>query len=791
MTATEFGIGKPVRRKEDLRLLTGRGRYTDDINVPGQAYAAVVRSPYAHARIRGVDSARALALPGVIAVLTGAEVLADGLKPAPTDSTTFGSREMQKTFPDVVLWNRDGSDRFPSPLFPLATDRARFIGQGVAFVVAETLQQAKDAVERIKVEYEPLPSATATVEAAKIDAPLLWNETSNVCLDAEIGDAAAIEAAFARAAHKTRLETWVQRVSGVPLEPRAAVAEYDGAKDRVTLYAAAGAGTVVTKAGTCAVLRLAPEKLRVVSYDVGGSFGTRNALYPEFVLTAWAARRLRRPVKWVCERQEAFLGDFQGRDLAAEVELALDRDGKFLALRASLLSNLGAHDLSIIPLRKGVGILSGAYTVSTAYVEARAVLSNTPSTVPYRSAGRPEAMFIIERLIDLAARAHGFDRVALRRRNLVPQGSFPYRNATGVVYDSGAYEKTMDAALALGDWAGFPARREEAWRRGKLRGIGIANYVECTTGIPRERAEITIKPEGRVEIVIGTQNTGQGHETSFAQCASEWLGVPFDSVHLITGDTDLVPVGGGSNSGRSMRYASILMGYASDEIIARSKRIAAHILEAAEADIVFAEGKFMVAGTDRAIGIFEVAAAAATRADLPAELRGRLAAHRDEVFKVAAFPFGCHVCEVEVDPETGAVALVGYAAVDDVGRAVNPLILHGQTHGAAAQGIGQALWEHCYYDSRTGQLLSGSLMDYALPRADGLPSFATELSEVPSPTNRLGIRAGGEGGTTPALAVVVNAIVDALAEFGVTHLEMPATPERVWRAMRSGRSQSH
>ena len=424
------------------------------------------------------------------------------------------------------------------------------------------------------------------------------------------------------------------------------------------------------------------------------------------------------------------------------------------------------------------------YRIPAAHFRARAVLSNTPPTNPYRSAGRPEAMFVIERLIDLAAQQLGQDRVKLRRRNLVAAAAQPYANPLGMTYDSGDYRKAMDRTLALADWDGFLKRRREAKRRGKLRGIGLANYIEATSGAPREYARITVEPEGRIDVVIGTLSSGQGHETSFAQCVAEWLGAPVEAIRLIQGDTDVVPVGGGSHSGRSMRMASVVMGKASDEIIAKGTKIAAHMLEADAADIAFADGRFTVKGTDRSVGLFEVAAAARTRGDLPEDLRGPLGAESDQMIRIAAFPFGCHVCEVEVDPETGLIELARYTALDDVGRAVNPLILHGQTHGALVQGVGQALWEHCHYEPTSGQALAGSFMDYVLPRADMLPSFTTELSETLSPSHPYGIRAGGEGGTTPALAVVVNAVVDALKDYGVTHLEMPVTPERVWRAIR-------
>ena len=633
-------------------------------------------------------------------------------------------------------------------------------------VVAETAHAAKDAAERVVVDYEPLGCVTAAPAAIEASAPLLYDEFANLCIDADAGDVAATAAAFAQAAHVVRIATWIQRVTGVPMEPRAAVAAYDPATGRYWLHAGSG-GIVRQKTELAAILGVPAEMVRVTANDIGGNFGTRNAFFPEFALIAWASRRIGRPVKWTCERHEAFLSDYQGRDLAVEAELALAADGRFLALRGSNLSNIGAHTASYVPLTKGVGLMTSVYRVPAAHIRARAALTNTPPTNPYRSAGRPEAMFVIERLIDLAARRHGFDRVELRRRNLVPAAAMPYANPLGLTYDSGAYEQAMDQALALGDWRGFPRRRAEAAARGRLRGIGLANYVEVTSGQPRERAEIHVRPDGRIDAVIGTLSSGQGHETSFSQLLTEWLGVPAADVSIITHDTDIVPVGGGSHSARSMRLAGIVMGGATDAIVAKGKRIAAHMLEAGEHDIAFAQGRFAVAGTDRRIGLFEVAAAAQTRADLPEDLRGPLKAACDETVRQGAFPFGSHVCEVEVDPDTGAVEVASYVAVDDVGRAVNPLILHGQSHGGIAQGVGQALLEQCVYEAAGGQLLTSSFMDYAMPRADTLPSLVTAISEVPSPTNRLGIRGGGEGGTTPALAVVVNAIVDALADYGV------------------------
>ena len=768
----EDGIGQPVIRKEDAALVTGQGRFSDDLDLVGQAYAVMVRSPHAHARIRAIDAAAALALPGVVAVLTGADALADGLKPIP-HRPLIGP-------PDIALGKPDTSDKFLWPHRVLPHDKARFAGEAVAMVIAESVSVAKDAAERVRADFEPLPAVTDTVAAAAAHAPRLWDESaSNVCIDALVGDAATTASAFARAAHVVKLDTWIQRVTGVPLEPRAAVGSYDAASGRTTLYAGSG-GVVRQKHELAGVLDVPPQSVRVVSGDVGGNFGTRNAFYPEFALVAWASRRIGRPVKWTCERQEAFLSDYQGRDLFVSAELALDDDGRFLALRGSLIGNVGAHTVSFVPLIKGVSVISGVYRIPAACMRARAVLSNTPPTNPYRSAGRPEAMFVIERLIDLAAAAHGFDRIELRQRNLIGADA-PYTNPFGLTYDSGKYRRAMDCALALGDWDGFAQRRRAAARSGKRRGIAIANYIEFTTGAPREWTKVTVAPEGRVDVAIGTLSSGQGHQTSFAQLVTDWLGVPFDCVHLIQGDTDLVPVGGGSHSGRSMRLAGIVIGKASDTLIAKGKRIAAHVLEAAEHDIEFAGGNFTVQGTDRSIGLFEVAREAVHRKDLDADLAGPLSAESDETVGVGGFPYGSHVCEVEIDVDLGTVEIVGYAAVDDVGRAVNPRILHGQSHGGIAQGIGQALLESCVYDRESGQLLSGSFTDYAIPRADDLLPFATEISEVPSPNNPLGVRAGGEGGTTPALAVVVGAVVDALKEFGVTHMEMPVTPEQVWQ----------
>lgn len=772
------GIGKSVPRREDARLLTGRGRYADDFSLPDQVYAHVLRSPHAHARIAGIEVTAALAAPGVLAVLTGADAVADGIGPIPHSPVPTNPHE-------VPLKSRDGSPFFLAPHPVLALDAARYVGEPVALVVAETPAEAADAAELVEVAYRSLPAVARSLDALAQAAPVLWPQhESNLCIDSEAGDRAAAEAAFARAAHVVRLGTALNRVTGVPMELRAALGAHDSTSGRFTVHTSAGGGVIRQRDDIAGALGIAKDRVRVVSGDVGGNFGIRNNTCPEFVLVAWAAKRIGRPVKWRCERQEAFLTDFHGRDLTCEAELALDADENFLALRSINTSNLGAAAISFVPLAKGIAVSSGTYHIPVSYMHGRAVVTNTAPSSAYRSAGRPEVVFVLERLIDIACRRHGFDRLDLRLRNLVPPEAMPYRNPLGLEYDSGDYPASLRRAAELGDWAGFANRRSEAQSRGRCRGIGIATSVELNTGAPRERAELTVSPSGTIEIVLGTMSAGQGHETSFAQIVSEWLGVTPEQVRLVTDDTERVQAGGGSASARSMRLGSWVVALASDQIVEKGRRIASVMLEAAEADIDFVRGRFAVTGTDRSVGLFEVAAAALGDG-IPPELQGPLTGVSDQIMAIPSFAYTAAVCEVEIDPETGLVEIIGYVSVDDCGRAVNPMLVHGQSHGGIAQGIGQALWEHCVYDPDTAQLLSASLMDYALPRADLLPFFTTELSEVPSTTNPLGMRGGSEGGITPGLAAVANAIVDALAEFGVEHIELPATPERVWRAIRA------
>jgi carbon-monoxide dehydrogenase large subunit len=774
------GIGKPVRRREDARFLTGAGNYADDTSLPGQAHAYVVRSPHAHARITSIDAGRATAMPGVLAVLTGSDAAGDGLQP-------ISQRPVPANPHEVPLKSRDGSAFLVAPHPVLALGKTRYVGEAVAVVIAETLWQAMDAAERLAVQYSALPAVVRSVDALAPGAPVVWAEHgTNLCVDSATGDKAATELAFAQAAHVVRLETVINRVTGVPMELRAAVGVYDEAAARYTVYTSAGGGVVRQRDDIAAVLGVPGTVVRVVSGDVGGNFGIRNNTYPELPLVAWAARRIGRPVKWICERRDAFATDFHGRDLNSEAELALDEHGRFLAIRAVNTSNLGASAITFVPLAKGIAVSSSVYDIPASHMCGRAVVTNTSPTSAYRSAGRPEVAFVLERLIDIASRRHGFDRIEIRRRNLVAPEAMPYRNPLGLVYDSGDYPASLRRAAELGDWAGFEARRAEARRRGRCRGIGIAASIELNTGAPRERAEITIDPAGNVELVLGTMAAGQGHETSFAQVISEWLGVEPAQVRLVTGDSDRVLAGGGSASARSMRLGSWVIAKAADAIVDKGRRIAGTMLEAAEEDIEFARQRFVIKGTDRGVGLFEVAAAALGDG-IPSDLRGPLIGISDETMSIPSYAYTCAVCEVEVDPETGLVEVARYASIDDCGRAVNPLLIHGQSHGGIAQGIGQALWEACLYDPESGQLLSGSFLDYAMPRADLLPAFDTEISEVPSTTNPLGMRGGSEGGITPGLAAVANAIVDALAEFGVEHIELPATPERVWNTIRAAR----
>src|SRR5690348_8787665 len=775
-------IGKPLPRKEDARLVTGHGHFTDDFSLDGQAYAAMVRSPHPHARIVRIDTAAAQKMPGVLGVFTGADCAADNLKPIPHDP-------VPKTKFDMKLHAPGGGAVFIGPHALLPADKARHVGEAVAMVVAETKAQAFDAAEAVVVKYEELPFVQHSEDAIRPGAPALWDEVpNNTLIETLFGDAEATDRAFASAAHVVARDFHIGRVTGVPLEPRAALGAYDAATGRYTLYAGSG-GAVRQKSELVTILGIPPETLRVLSHDVGGNFGTRNRVFVEFGLVLWAAKKIGRPVKFTATRSEAFLSDYQGRDLVTKVELALDGKGKFLAMRATNISNVGAHCVSLSPLSKGSGLIPGPYAIAAAHLRAMAVFTNTTPTNAYRSSGRPEVTFAIERLVDAAADELGIDRIALRRKNLIRPNAMPYRNAVGMLYDSGRYEENMDWAMEIADWKGFAARRRDARRRGKLLGRGLANYVESSIGAPREQTRITVQPEGRIDVVIGTQPSGQGHETSFSQVVSDLLHVPDESVRIILGDTDVVKVGGGSHSGRSMRHAATVFSKGAAELIEKGKAIAALAMGTTPEHVAFDDGRFASRDTNRTFDMFELAREAA-RLQLPDALKDGLAVVADNEMHEPVFPNGTAICEVEVDPETGDVTMTRYACIDDVGRCINPLIVHGQTHGAVAQGVGQAMWEQIFLDPQSGQPLTGSLMDYGMPRADTLPSMRTEIAEVLSPTNPLGIKAGGEGGTTAAPAVVMSAVLDALREYGVRDLSMPLTPNKIWNAIRQAKVQA-
>ncbi|OSQ35231.1 carbon monoxide dehydrogenase [Thalassospira mesophila] len=762
-------VGKPIPRKEDRRLTTGKGRFSDDFSLPGQTYAAMVRSPYPHARILGIDTADALAMPGVLTILTGQDVRDDGLLPVPHNPVPSTNFDMKLTAPD-------GGIPFIGPHYLLPTDKARHVGEAVAIVVAETSAQAVDAAEQVMVDYEELPHITGTAAAAEPGAASVWDEVpDNVFIDTKFGDWAATDAVFASARHVVRADFHIDRVTAMTLEPRAALGSFDEETGRYTLYAGSG-GAVRQKGELSKVLGVEADRVRVLSFDVGGNFGARNRVYVEFGLVLWASRRIGRPVKFTATRSEAFLTDYQGRDLVTKVELALDENGKFLALRADNLSNVGARCVSLSPLSKGSGLITGSYDIPIAALRARAVFTNTMCTQAYRSSGRPEVTYAIERLVELAALELGFDPLELRRKNLIPESAMPYTNAVGSIYDSGQYEKNMDWVLRIADWDGFDARKAQSASRGKLRGRGFANYVESSIGSPRERAEIEIKLDGTVEVVIGTQPSGQGHETSFAQVVADMIQVPVAKVWIVLGDTDIVSVGGGSHSGRSMRHAGTVMAMAAADLLTEGRKRAADLFDTEMSGIEFESGYFKVTGTNKAIDIF--ALGEQTRGT-----HGPLRVARNNEMHTPVYPNGAAICEVEVDPETGLVTIVGYSTIDDVGRCINPLIVHGQTHGGIAQGVGQAMWELCAIEPETGQPLAGSLMDYGMPRSDNMPFFNCEIAEVISPTNPLGIKAGGEGGTTPALVTVTNAVIDAVKDFGVTNLAMPLTPFTVWKAI--------
>jgi carbon-monoxide dehydrogenase large subunit len=771
ITPGRFGIGQAVPRVEDPRFLTGRGRYVDDLVLPHQAHAALVLSPHAHARIVSIDAAAALAAPGVLAVLTGDDVKAANLGGMP---------------PLFMPEDMGGPKGFRTFRPLLASGKVRFVGDRVAVVVAETLAQARDAAEQVHVEYEMLPAVVHPADAMQPGAPKVWDEwQDNVAFPLMIGNRDAVDAAFAKAACTVAVKLENNRLSANAIEPRGAIGDWDAASEAFTLYTSTQNPHGVRQMLCGAVFRMPESRLRVVANDVGGGFGMKGDVYPEEGLVLLASKRVGRPVKWIATRSESMITDNHGRDQVIEGEMALDADGRILAIRARALNAVGAYvtGAAVVPVLYCLKNIPGPYAVPAAHVAARAVFTHTTPNAPYRGAGRPEAAYLTERLLDLASVKLGIDPAEIRRRNYIRPDQFPYATATGFTYDSGEFQRLADRCVELADWVGYDARRKASEAKGLRRGRALIYYIE-DTGVFNDRMEIRFDPSGNVTIVAGTFSHGQGHATTFAQLVSEWLGVPFESIRYVQGDTDQVSYGRGTYASRSATLGGSALRIASDAIIEKAKGLAAHLMEAAPADLSFKEGKFVIAGTDRAMALTDVAKAFYRPVGLPKQFGVGLEATGNFSAEPPNFPNGAHVCEVEVDPDTGHVRLDRYVVVDDVGRVINPLVADGQIHGGLGQGVGQALVEHVVFDRSTGQLLAGSFSDYGMPRADDFCDFTLEFVEVPCRTNPIGVKGAGEAGTVGAPPAVINAILDALRPLGVTHIDMPATPQRVWRAIR-------
>lgn len=775
---SKYGIGQPVLRFEDPRLLRGQGRYINDVNLPGQVHAVFVRSPHAHAKIKSIDVEAATAAPGVLAAYTGHDVKADGLG--------MPKANMPRKRPD-------GKPMFAPQRPPLVTDRVRYVGDPIVMVIAETLAQAKDAAELVEIDYEPLPSVTTTEDTVKPGAPVVWDECpDNISNNVERGKKADTEEAMRNAAKVIKRRYVITRVHAQYMEPRGTLGSYDPGEDRLTLYADVQYPHRVRNMLAQSVFKVPESKMRVIAQDVGGGFGTKGWQYIEHRLTLWAARKLLRPVKWTCERSEAVMADEHGRDNVGEITLALDKDNKFVALKLEMLANIGAYvgsDRNLLSPFGMIGTVLGVYLIPKAYINVVGVLSNTNPTAPYRGAGRPEAIYLIERLIDDASRELGVDRVELRRKNMIPESALPYQSPVGPYYDCGEFEKNLDMALKLADVAGFEARKAESRKRGRLRGLGIVNAIEQAAGPAQpEYAEIRFNPSGTAALLMGTKNQGQGHETMFKQILNEKLGIDPAEVQYIDGDTDRVAFGMGTNGSRSTVLGGSAVFKAADKVIAKGKLLAGHMLEAGEQDIEFKDGHFTVKGTDKTLPLKEVAKAAFNPVKWPKNFEGGL--YENATFKAErdTYPNGCHICELEVDPETGDVTIDRYAVVDDVGTVMNPTGLKGQIHGGVAQGIGQILCEQVVWDRESGQLLTASFLDYAMPHAQMIPNMEVKSNPVPTKFNPLGAKGAGEAGTVGAMPVVMNAVMDALAPLGVTDVLMPASPLNVWRAIEAAKA---
>jgi aerobic carbon-monoxide dehydrogenase large subunit len=764
-------------RFEDLRLVRGAGKYSDDIAMPGQAIAAFVRSPHAHALVKRIDAAAARTMPGVIAVLTGADYVADGLKGAVQRANPAGAIDIK-----VRAFAPEKRPVLEEQQFPLALDRVRYPGETVAVVVAEQLFQARDAAETVEVEYQVLWAVTDVREAD--GAETIWAAApDNIALDQEFGDTAAVRAAFAAADLVVEQTFRNQRIANAQMEPRSGVACYDAVTESYTLISG-NQGVHAPRMVLAESFGLPLEKVRFVCPDVGGGFGLRNNLYPEQATILWASKRVGRPVKWTNDRSESFLTDYAGRDLVTSARLALTGDGRITAYQVDHIGTCGGQTVTYVPLSNAYRVATTVYDIPLMHMRCRAVMTNTVPTAPFRGAGRPEATLVLERLIDLAAGRLGIDRVKIRQKNVIAKKKLPYRTASGLVYDSGDFAGNMKRIVELADWTGFAARKRASKKRGKLRGIGISNYLETPVGIPHERVEVTVLGTGKVELAVGTQSTGQGHETSFAQVMADLLGVHPEDIVFIGGDTAKIPSGSGTHSDRSMRLGGTLMVEACTDVVALGLAVAAKILGVPQAEVSFTDGLFAAPNSNLRLTVYDVAQAM----NDDAALAGGKLLQSKKTFtgRIPAYPTGCAVCEVEIDPDTGAISIPRYGSIDDAGQAINPLILHGQVHGGIVQGIGQALVEEVRYDA-SGQVLTGSFMDYAVPRADLVPSFDIALTEDPTHGNPLRVKGGGEAGITPALAVVMNAIMDALKDHGVDHIDMPATPARIWSAIQAAK----
>ncbi|HEY9548171.1 MAG TPA: xanthine dehydrogenase family protein molybdopterin-binding subunit [Kiloniellaceae bacterium] len=776
----DTGIGASVRRKEDFRFLTGQGRFTDDIDRPGQVHAYFVRSPHAHARIKRVDTSAAAKAAGVIAVFTGADMAADKVGSLPCGWT---------------VTDRHGVAHKAPPHFPLARDKVRYVGDHVAVVIARTYAAAKEAGEQVTVDYEELPAVASSAKATAGGAPQVHDEApGNLCYDWVLGDEAEVDAAFAKAHHVTTVDLVNNRLIPNAMEPRAAIGEYDGGTDSYTLYSTSQ-NPHLLKLILCAfVLGLSENKLRVIAPDVGGGFGSKIFCYAEETVCTWAAKKVRAPVKWTAERSESFTSDAHGRDHVTHAQLAMDENGKFLGMKVETTANMGAYLSSFatsIPTYLYATLLAGQYTTPVIFANVKAVFTNTAPVDAYRGAGRPEATYVVERLVEVAAREMKLDPAEIRRRNFIQPDQFPYQTPVALVYDIGNYGQSMDKALEMIDYQGFPARRKESEAKGKLRGIGFSAYIEACGIAPSavvgslgagvglwESAQVRFNPTGSVTIFTGSHSHGQGHETTFAQLVSTTLGVPIENVEIVHGDTGSIPMGMGTYGSRSLAVGGSAIARACDKIIEKSRKIAAHLMEASVEDVEFDDGKFRVAGTDKEKSIAEIAFTAYVPHNYPADLEPGLdeTAFYDPLN--FTYPAGVHICEVEIDPTTGVTEIVDWVAVDDFGKVINPMVVEGQVHGGLAQGVGQALLENCVYDAESGQLLTGSYMDYCMPRAGDLPSFRVGMTETACTHNPLGVKGCGEAGAIAAPPAVINAITDAL---GILSMDMPATSEKVWR----------